>query len=155
LWLAWQSNTVRRWRAQWTRWDWVGGVTLAVGIALGFAALLGHVSTAWRNTTFLYKGRILDHATWAVGALAIGVGALAVIAGAPALARPKGEERDPRTSAFVVTSVAALGVFVAYAGVKGAYISTVFGTFVVERNLIYLCPILFTATALALARGIG
>src|SRR5262249_12543947 len=48
-----------------------------------------------------------------------------------------------------------LAVFVAYAGIKGAYISTTFGTFVVERNLIYLCPILFAATALAFARGIG
>ena len=38
---------------------------------------------------------------------------------------------------------------------KGAYISTVFATLVVERNLIYLCPILFAATALAFARGIG
>jgi hypothetical protein len=155
LWLAWQSAPGRRWRAHWTRWDWVGAVTLAVGIALAFAALLGHLSTAWRNTTFLYKHRIVDHATWAVGALAIGLGVLPVIAGVSALARPKGEEHDPRTRAFVTTSVAALAVFVAYAGVKGAYISTVFGTFVVERNLIYLCPILFAATALAFTRGIG
>ncbi len=51
--------------------------------------------------------------------------------------------------------MAALVVFLTYAGVKGAYISTVFGTYVVERNLIYLCPILFSATALAFARGVG
>jgi hypothetical protein len=44
---------------------------------------------------------------------------------------------------------------VTYAGVKGAYISTVFGTYVVERNVIYLTPLLFIATALAFARGIG
>jgi hypothetical protein len=117
--------------------------------------MMGHLSTAWRNTMFLYKGRIVDHATWAVGALAIGVGVLPVIAGVSALARPKGEERDDAMRAFVVTSVAAIAVFVLYAGVKGAYISTVFGTFVVERNLIYLCPILFAATALGFARGIG
>ena len=46
-------------------------------------------------------------------------------------------------------------MFVAYAGIKGAYNSTVFSTLVVERNLIYLCPILFIATALAFARGVG
>lgn len=155
LWLAWDSSAGRRWRTEWSRWDWVGGITVAIGVALAFAALMGHLSTAWRNTMLLYKGRIVDHATWAIGALAIGLGVLPVIAGVSALARPKGEERDPRTRAFVITSVAALAVFLAYAGVKGAYISTVFGTFVVERNLIYLCPLLFAATALAIARGIG
>jgi hypothetical protein len=155
VWLAWESAAGRRWRAEWSRWDWIGGITIAVGIVFAFAALMGHLSTAWRNTMLLYKGRIVDHATWAIGALAIGVGVLPVIAGVSALARPRGEERDPRTRAFVVMSVAALAAFIAYAGIKGAYISTTFGTFVVERNLIYLCPILFTATALAFARGIG
>ncbi len=155
LWLAWQSDVAQRWRTQWSRWDWVGAIVLAVGIALALAAAIGHVSTAWRNTMYLYKHRIVDHATWAIGALAIGVGVLPVVAGVAALARPKHEQRDAATSGFVTTSVAALVVFIAYAGVKGAYISTVFGTFVVERNLIYLCPILFAATALAFSRGIG
>ncbi len=155
LWLGWQSQRVRRWRSEWGRWDWVGAATLAIGIAFAFAAVMGHASTAWRNTMLLYKDRILEHATWALGALAIGMGMLPVIAGVSGLARPRGEARDPRTSSFVTTSLAALVVFVVYAGVKGAYVSTVFGTFVVERNLIYLCPLLFTATALAFARGIG
>jgi hypothetical protein len=155
LWLGWQSELVRRWRSSWNRWDWVGGVTLVVGIALGLSAAMGHVSTSWRETTFLYKDRIFDHATWAVGALAIGIGVLPLLAGIAALARPTGEPRDPKTRAFVVTSTIALAVFLAYAGIKGAYISTVFSTLVVERNLIYLCPILFAATALALARGVG
>lgn len=155
LWIGWQSQLVRRWRSGWSRWDWVGGVTLLVGIALGFSAAMGHVSTSWRETTFLYKDRIVDHATWAVGALAIGIGVLPLLAGIAALARPTGEPRDPKTRAFVVTSTVALAVFLAYAGIKGAYISTVFSTLVVERNLIYLCPILFAATALALARGVG
>jgi hypothetical protein len=155
LWLAWQSELVRRWRSTWSGWDWVRAVTLTVGIALALAAAMGHASTAWRNTMLLYKDRIVEHATWALGALAIGMGILPVVAGVSALARPKDEERDPGTRAFVITTVAALVVFVAYAGVKGAYISTVFGTYVVERNVIYLCPLLFIATALAFARGIG
>ena len=133
LWIAWQSTLVRRWRSGWSRWDRIGGVTLAVGIVLAFAATLGHLSTAWRETTFIWKERIVEHATWSVGALAIGMGVLPVIAGVSALARPKDEENDPRTRAFVVTSVAALVVFVAYAGVKGAYISTVFATQVVRH----------------------
>ena len=155
LWLAWQSETARRWRREWTTWDWVGAVTIALGVAFAVMAAIGQASEAWRNTMLLYKDRIFEHATWALGALAIGVGVLPVLLGVAALARPGSEKRDPRTRAFVTTSVAALVVFVMYAGIKGAYNSTVFSTLVVERNLIYLCPILFISTALAFARGVG
>ena len=155
LWLAWESAPARRWRTTWTRWDWAGAITLTVGVVLGFSAVMGHLSTSWRNTTFLYKDRIFEHASWAVGALAIGIGVLPLIVGVAALARPKGEARDRATRAFVITSVAALATFVWYAGIKGAYVSTVFATYVYERNVIYLAPLLFAATALALARGVG
>ena len=155
LWLAWESEPARRWRDGWTRWDWAGGITLTLGAALGFSAAMGHLSTSWRNTTFLYKDRIFEHASWAVGALAIGIGVLPLIIGVAALARPKEEPRDRATSAFVITSVAALATFVWYAGIKGAYVSTVFATYVYERNVIYLAPLLFAGTALAFARGVG
>ncbi len=154
LWIAWQSESARRWRTEWSRWDWLGAVTLAIGIAFALAAAMGHASTAWRNTMLIYKDRIFENASWAIGALAIGVGVLPVLLGIAALARPKAEARDPRTRAFVATSIASLIVFIAYAGIKGAYNSTVFSTLVVERNLIYLCPILFIATALAFTRGV-
>lgn len=155
LWVAWDSERARRWRSEWSTWDWVGAVTIVLGAALAFSAVMGQLSTSWRNTTFLYKDRIFEHATWAMGALAIGIGVLPLVIGVAALARPKSEPRDARTSAFVVTSAAALAAFVWYAGIKGAYISTVFGTYVNERNVIYLAPILLTAMALALARGVG
>ncbi|MBM2822183.1 MAG: hypothetical protein HW413_929 [Thermoleophilia bacterium] len=155
LWLAWESAPVRRWRSSWSRSDWVGAVTLTLGVVLGFSAAMGHASTSWRNTTFLYKDRIFEHASWAVGALAIGIGVLPLIVGIAALARPKGEPRTPETRAFVVTSAAALGAFIWYAGIKGAYVSTVFATYVYERNVIYLAPLLFAGTALAFTRGVG
>ena len=155
LWLAWESGPGRRWRAGWSRWDWAGAITLAFGAVLAFSALMGHLSTSWRKTTFIYKDRIFEHATWAIGALAIGIGVLPLIVGMAALARPQGEPRDPETRAFVVTSAAALGAFVWYAGIKGAYVSTVFATYVYERNVIYLAPVLFAATALAFTRGVG
>jgi hypothetical protein len=155
LWLAWQSEAARRWRTQWTTWDWVGAVTIALGVAFAVMAAIGQASAAWRETMLLYKDRLVEHASWALGALAIGVGVLPVLLGVAALARPGSEERDPRTRAFVTTSVATLFVFVMYAGIKGAYNSTVFSTLVVERNLMYLCPILFISTALAFARGVG
>ena len=155
LWLGWESQRVRAWRTEWSRWDWAGAVTLVVGAALGFGAFFGHYSTSWRNTTGFYKERIFDHSVWAMGALAIGIGIVPMVVGIAALARPKDEPRDPRTRAFVVTSVAALAVFLGYAGIKGAYISTVFATLVVERNVIYLGPVLYAATALAIERGVG
>jgi hypothetical protein len=155
LWLAWDSEPARRWRAAWGRWDWIGAGTLAVGLVFVFSAGMGHASTSWRNTTGFYKERLLDHGAWATGALAIGIGIIPLLIGVSALARPKDEPRDPKTRAFVVTSTAALATFVWYAAVKGAYISTIFSTLVVERNLIYLYPVLFAGTALALARGVG
>ena len=155
LWLAWQSAAGKRWRSSWGTWDWVGLAVLVVGIAFAFSALMGHLSTSWRETTGFYKGRIFDHGVWAFGALSIGIGVLPALLGIAALARPKTESRSPETSGFVVTSVAALAAFVWYAGIKGAYIQNVFATVVVERNVIYLAPILFASTAMALARGVG
>jgi hypothetical protein len=155
LWLAWDSEPGRRWRDTFSTWDWVGGVVLLIGIAVVFSALVGHLSQSWAITTKAYKGRIFDHATWALGALAIGVGVLPLILGLAALARPRGEPRTRGTTAFVVTSVVALGVFLWYAGIKGAYLSTVFSTIVAERDLIYLAPILFAGTALTIHRGAG
>jgi hypothetical protein len=155
LWLAWESEPGRRWRATWGVWDWVGAITIVVGLVLGFSALMGHLSTSWRETTGFFKDRVFDHAVSAMGALAIGIGVLPVLAGISALARPRLERRDPQTRAFVVTSVAALSAFIWYAGIKGAYIQNQFSTLIVERNLIYLCPILFASTALAIARGVG
>ena len=155
LWLAWDSETGRRWRSSWQTWDWVGFAILIVGVAVGFSALMGHLSTSWRETTGFFKDRVFDHGIWALGALSIGIGILPALLGIAALARPKNEPRTPETSAFVVTSVAALAAFVWYAGIKGAYLQNVFSTVVVERNVIYLAPILFASAAMAVARGVG
>ena len=155
LYLAWDSEPGRAWRSTWSRWDWIGAGALTIGIAFFLSAGVGHASLSWRNTTGFYKERILEHATWSLGALAIGIGILPLLIGVSALVRPKDEPRDPRTRAFITTSAAALVVFTWYAAIKGAYLSTSFSTLVVERNVIYLCPILFAATALAFARGVG
>jgi hypothetical protein len=155
LWLAWQSEEVRRWRATWGLWDKVGAVVVAIGIWIVLSSAIGHASTSWRNTNAIYKDRIFHHAMWSTGALAIGIGILPLLLGLAALARPSAERRDPSTRAFVATCTSALMAFIWYAGIKGAYISTVFGTIVAERNVIYLCPVLFAATALAIHRGVG
>ena len=51
--------------------------------------------------------------------------------------------------------MAAVGVFGCYTAVKAAYLSTVFATLTLERNLIYLAPILFAGTALFFQRRGG
>jgi hypothetical protein len=155
LWIAWESAPGKRWRSGWTRWDWAGAIVLAVGIVFAFSALMSRYSTSWRETTLIYKDRIFDHAAWAIGALGIGVGVLPLVIGLAALARPKSEPRDPQTRALIATTASALAAFLWYAGVKGAYLSTVFATYVYERNVIYLLPLLLAATAMALVRGVG
>jgi hypothetical protein len=60
--------------------------------------------------------------------------------------------RTPTERAFVAVALAAVLGFGWYTAVKASYISTVFSTLVVERNLIYLAPVLFSATALFLER---
>ncbi len=102
---------------------------------------MGHLSTSWRETTGFFKDRVFEHGVWALGALSIGIGVLPALLGIAALARPKNEPRDPRDSR--VRRHERRGTrrrSCAYAGIKGAYISNVFSTVVVERNLIYLCP---------------
>ena len=150
--LGWRAERMRRWRATWTRFDRVGAGLLAVGAVLAFSAFMGRHSQEWATTTALWKGRIFDYGVWAVGALAIGCGILPLIATLAALVRPRADWRDPGLRAFGIVTAAAITSFCWYAAVKGAYLSTVFSSLVVERNLIYLYPLLFTGTAVLFAR---
>ena len=62
---------------------------------------------------------------------------------------------DRGSCAFVIVGVSACAAFVGYAAVKGAYLSTVFALLIVERNVIYLVPVVLAATAAVLARPIA
>jgi hypothetical protein len=143
---------MQRLRASWDRWDWAGAIALAVGAVLGAMAVAGHASGEWEVTMALWKGRIVEYGLFAFGAFAIGIGVLPAIALLAVPFRPREEMRDPRTWALVVVTGSAVASFAFYAGLKGAYVSTVLGSFSVERNLIYLTPLAFVATALVLAR---
>ena len=57
--------------------------------------------------------------------------------------------------AFVVVGVAACIAFIMYAAVKGAFLSTKFADLIVERNVIYLVPVVLAATAAVLARPLA
>ena len=69
------------------------------------------------------------------------------------LAVPGHERARPGVRAFVVVSGGAVVSFAWYAAIKGAYLSTVFSSLIVERNLVYLTPLAFVATAYLLMRA--
>jgi hypothetical protein len=152
LFFAWSSDRARRWRTTWTRWDWVGLVVLGIGAVILFSAILGSRSQSWLSATGHYPDRMIEYGLWAAGALTIGLGLLPVVAGLAVLFRPRGEPRTPELRAFTAVFTAALVAFGIYTAVKAAYVSTVFGTTISERNLIYLSPLLFAASALWLER---
>ena len=54
-----------------------------------------------------------------------------------------------------MVGAAAFVGFVGYAAVKGAYLSTTFSELVVERNVIYLVPVVLAATAAVLSRSVA
>ncbi len=123
----------------------------AIGAALALSAFLGHRSEEWYRATGFYKERMFDYGLRALGALVIGIGVLPFVAGLTAVLT-RGRDPDRNVRAFVLTSLAAFFTFGLYTAIKAAYISTEFGTVTVERNLIYVAPLLFAGTALVLER---
>jgi hypothetical protein len=152
LFVAWRTERVERWRSTWTAWDWVGFLVLLFGAGVIVSAALGKGSYEWFISTDHYKRRIFDLGLNAAGALTIGLGVLPVVAGLAALWRAPGEQRTRTLTAFRSVLLAAAISFGVYAAVKSTYVSTTFGTYTYERNLIYLAPLLFAGTALWLER---
>jgi hypothetical protein len=150
--LAWASPSARAWRRRWSAWDWTGAAVLALGGAILVNEILSHASISWLVATREYKGRMFEYGLWAGGALAVGLGVLPVLAGLASFGRRPGEPRAPAERVFFAVFAASIFAFGAYTGIKAAYLSTVFATRVIERNLIYLAPLFFIATALWLQR---
>jgi hypothetical protein len=150
--VGWRSQRMRAWRETWSRWDWIGAITLAIGAVIVLNAVASRRSQEWEIITRLYKERIWTYGTWAAGGLAVGLGILPLVAGFASIVPPRDERRDPARTAFSVVLAAALLSIGWYTAIKGAYISYSFESVIVERNLIYLDPLLFTGTALLIAR---
>lgn len=153
--LLWRSEPFGRWRMSWSRWDWVGAGVLGVGALITVVAFLGHRSNEWQEATTGWKDRMVEYGSWAGGAFAIGLGVLPAIALLGILALPSAERARPGVRAFVAVAGGAVLSFGWYAAVKGAYLSTKFSSLIVERNLVYLTPLAFVATAYLLARGVA
>jgi hypothetical protein len=146
------SEAGKRWRSSWTVWDWVGAVVLTSGALVFFSATAGNFSQSWLIATGHYRGRMVEYGLWAAGAFTIGLGVLPVVAALAGIVRPKDEERTPALRAFTALLVAALVTFGTYTAVKASYLSTAYGTVIVERNLIYLVPLVFIGMSLWLDR---
>jgi hypothetical protein len=150
--LLWRSDWISRWRRSWGASDWIGFAVLLTGIGVAVSAVLGHRSFEWLVATELYKGKMLDLGLNAAGALTIGLGVFPVVAGLASLWRAPGEAPARAIRCFRSVLFAAIVAFGLYTAVKSTYVSTTFGTYTYERNLIYLAPLLFTGTALWLER---
>ena len=127
---------------------------LAVGVAVVFSAAAGHNSDAWYVATGFQKQRVFDYGVWSVAAMTIGLAVLPIVATVAAFASRR-VRATAEGRAFVVVGIAAVGGFVAYAAIKGTFLSTKFGDLIVERNVIYLVPVVLAATAVVLARPIA
>jgi hypothetical protein len=148
LFLAWRTERAGRWRATWTVRDWIGFVVLLLGVALAVSAALGKGSYEWLISTDHFKRRLVDLGLNAAGALAIGLGVLPLVAGLASLWPGSGERPFRALTIFRSVLLASLISFGVYTAVKSTYVSTTFGTYTYERNLIYLAPLLLVGTAL-------
>jgi len=150
--VTWRGERMRTWRTTWDSWDWTGAIALGLGAVIAFDAFVSHRSFEWYVITAFYKKRLWQYGTWAAGSLAIGLGILPVVAALAGLLRRRGEGPDPGRTAFTIVATVGLAAFAWYTALKGAYLSYSFSSDIVERNLIYVTPILFVGTALLLER---
>src|SRR5712691_3001902 len=152
LFLLWRSPQADRWRARWDWRDWFGFAALVIGAAILLSAVMGNRSHEWLIATGFYKHRMFTYGLWAAGAVAVELGVFPVVAGLASLWRGPGEVYRRELRVFRCLLLAGLIAFGWYTAVKASYLSTVFGTYVVERNLIYVMPLLLIGTAVWLDR---
>jgi len=134
----------------WSRRERIGAATLLVGAVIWMGAFLNHHSYSWEIGAYFHH-RVFTYGLWAFGAFGIGVGVLPVFITLAWLFGNRFREPGERAlGALVIGTVATFGL---YTAVKASYISTNFAIRVEERNLIYLAPVVFAATARWAMRG--
>jgi hypothetical protein len=139
LWLA--GPRMRRLRASWSVFDYAGAALLALGALIVLNRIASSQSSEWAVTTQNWKSRIWHLGFESGSALAIGLGVLPAVAGLASLWIPE-RRMDSRWRAFAALLLGSIVAFGTYTGIKAAYLSITFGTYVEERNLIYLAPLL-------------
>jgi hypothetical protein len=146
------SESGRRVWRRWKIWHWIAFAALVVAVAAFLDIEAARHSDAWKMATEQFRNRMFTYGLWAVGALTIGVGVLPSIASLTAIVRPKGEPPSREHRAYVCLIVPMIVTFTFYTAVKAAYVSRQGLTFLNERNVVYLSPLLFLGTAIVLAR---
>ena len=142
IWIWFGEWAVRK-RAAWTAWHWCAAAAVFVGVLFALAALGAAVSVAWR-VALQNPDDFIRYAALALGPFAAGVAILPVLAGPAVLSR---------RHAFMPVFVAALSGFLVYVAAKEAFLASrpqIYKTndLLGERNLIYLSPLVFAATAI-------
>jgi len=141
----------RRTIGGWSIADRIGVAVLIVGLGIVADAWLKHHSYSWQIGTY-YSGRMLTLGVWAAAAFCIGIGVFPVVTSLAWLLGGWRAVREPGERALYGLLVGTVFAFGLYTAVKASYISTNFARRIEERNLIYLSPIVFTATAYWLSR---
>lgn len=153
--MMWRSERARAFRRTWSRGDWVGAALLVLGLAVVVNAVMTNRLDQWYTPTTFFQDRMFDLGLGAAGALMIGLGLIPLIAGLASLVPPRGEEPRPGVIALRTVTISAIACFGLYTGLKGAYLSTIYATLTLERNLIFLGPLLFAGAALFFQRRGG
>lgn len=146
----WLGERARRWRRDWGVVRWA--------LAAAGLALIVHIAheQAIRRSELYYVAttlpdRMRDFEIWAAGAFVIGIGLFPALLALTALWRPR-DLGEPAYRALVSLLVPSIVGFGLYTTVKAVHLSTVFANVVAERNLVFLSPLVFAATALFLHR---
>lgn len=138
------------------RWGPLQWAAAAVGLAvvgnIAWRVAVQHSNQLYITTTL--PDRMEMFSLWAWGAFVIGIGVLPAIAALAALWRPRDAHR-PGYRALAGLLLGAIVSFGLYTVIKTTYLSTLFSWTVNERNLAYLSPLFFAATALFLFRPGG
>jgi hypothetical protein len=142
IWI-WFGAWATRKREGWTIWHWTAAAAVFVGLLFAAAGLGAAVSVGWR-TALQNPDDLIRYAALALGPFAVGVAILPVLAGPAVLTRRSG---------FMPVFVAAVAGFLVYVAAKEAFLASrpdIYNTndLLGERNLIYLSPVVFAATAI-------
>lgn len=142
IWI-WLGEWATRKRAGWTAWHWCAAAAVSVTALFALAALGATVSVAW-GVALQNPDDLIRYAALALGPFSAGVAILPVLAGPAVLSR---------RSTFVPVFVAAVTAFLVYVAAKEAFLASRQDTYntndlLGERNLIYLSPLVFAATAI-------
>ncbi|MES1247817.1 MAG: hypothetical protein ABUS54_09110 [Actinomycetota bacterium] len=154
IFMWWSSDRMHTRRLSWTYGDWLGAFAIAAGAIILLSGFLSHHSHQWlMNTAYNWtKKRIFVYGDWAAGALAIGIGVAPLAIGLAGLVPVRAEQRSRALRVYRCVATAAIVVFGIYTGMKGAFLSQTFASRSEERNLIYICPLLFVTIAYVLER---